>query len=214
LEEWSTHSHIWVISVRNASISFGNVITLDDHVLATIRRVFVRKTTCQDDDDEGSKLAPFSDAERYRLEKECSLDADNLMRHDDNQHPLPLMQTFGTLLPRKCVKKHKPILAVRVGPQHISNFGNRRHTADPAFLVETAVHALLLAKVMPTMAAASVAIHYISEAKLGHQLECLVHDDRVFVVRTLMGGEQEVLVCVARAAKLKTRKEKVRIKKS
>jgi acyl-CoA thioesterase FadM len=183
-----------VISVRNASISFGNVITLDDHVLATVRRAFVRKTR-----QEG-KLAPFSDAERYRLEKECSLDAADLI-HDDNQHPLPLMQKIGTLLPRNFVKKHKPILAVRVGPQH-TNFGNRH--ADPAFLVETAVQALLLAKVMPI---ASVAIHYISEAKLGHKLECLLHDDRVFVVRTLMGGKQ-VLVCVARAAKLKTPKEK------
>jgi hypothetical protein len=185
-----------VSSVGNSSISFGNVITLDDHVLATARRVFVRKQI-------DGKSAPFSDTERYRFLKDCSLDATSIvlsyLDQDNEQHRLPLLEKFGTFLPNH-IQSNKPLLKVTIGPMH-SNFGNH---ADHAFLAETAVHALHLAKKLPVVPS-SVAIQYVSEALVGHVLECILDEDRVFIVRTLANGTK-VLVLVAKAATLESSK--------
>ena len=180
LDEEGSHSFIFVLGVGTSSIHFGNVITIDDQVLATTRRVFARK------DSVSGKSLPFTEEERSRLLEYQPPDIVSI-----GQYSLPMLERFGSFLPK--TKIQEPILKVLVGPQHI-NFGNH---ADHAFLAETAIHAMTLAG----KEVSSVAINYISEASLGHTLECLVHDDTVFIVRTLR-SKKRVLVLVARTKKL------------
>ena len=188
LDEWTTHSHIWVASVGNSSISFGSIITLDDHILASARRVFVRK-------DLQGETAPFSDHERYRFEKDCSLDSEISSYLGDTKQPIPMFGRFGTFLPRYISQRKKRVLkGVTIGPQHV-NFGNH---ADHACLAEIAVQALYSGNVLHDDFS-SVAIQYISEAFLGDVLDCILHDDRVFLVQPLKSGKQR-LVLVARAS--------------
>jgi hypothetical protein len=180
----SSHSHVWVQSVGNSSLQLGSAITMDDQVLATARRVFIRKNN--------GRSAPFSDTERSRFWEDCALDETIAFLDHNAEHPLPLLERFGTVLPKQ--NPSELLLKVTVGPQH-TNFGNH---ADHAFLAETAVHAMTLAK----LPVESVAINYMSEGMLGHELECIVHDDQVFVVRSVGDEGQQVLVLVARAVKL------------
>jgi hypothetical protein len=181
LSELNSHSFIFVMGVGTSSVHFGNIITLDDQVLATTRRIFSRKSV------KTGKSAPFSIVERQRFMESQPPDIISL-----GQYAMPQVERFGSFLPTS-KKVIDPIMTVQVGPQNI-NFGSH---ADHAFLAETAVHALILAK----KKVASLAINYVSEARLGHILECLFHHDTVFVVRTLK-NKKKVLVLVARSADL------------
>lgn len=75
----TTKTHIWVTSVGNSSLHFGNLLTLDDTVLASSRRVYVRLS------QQGGTAAPFTEMERERLEQECALDETIQEYLNDNQ---------------------------------------------------------------------------------------------------------------------------------
>lgn len=193
------NTHIWVTKVGNSSLHLGQMITMDDQVLAAARRVFVRR--------QGDASAPFSEVEKYHFENECCADdyilglEESLLRANEARaapppppslssdgSPLPRLETFGTFLPKL---EGKPILKTMIGPHH-TNFGNH---ADHACLAEVALQALDLGtasrKPVVTLSSppaasshhTSIAINYISEAYLGQELNCYLHDDRVFVVR-------------------------------
>ena len=180
MDEESSHSFIFVLGVGTSSIQFGNLITINDQVLATTRRVFARK------DSTSGKSLPFSNEERARLLEFQPPDINNI-----GQYSLPMVEKFGSFLPTMHIQR--PILKVKIGPQHI-NFGNH---ADHAFLAETALHAMTLAG----KNVSSLAINYLSEALLGHELECLFHEDTLFIVRTLKNKTRK-LILVAKTAKL------------
>lgn len=181
LDEQNSHSFIFVMGVGTSSIHFGNVITLNDgEVLATTRRVFCRKHV-------SGKSAPFSEEERVQFLESQPPDILTV-----GQHAMPQIHKFGSFLPTP-KEGIEPVLIVKVGPQHV-NFGNH---ADHAFLAETAVHALTLAKID----VASLAVNYVSEALLGHTLECFFHYDTLFITRTV-ANTKKVVVMVARTANL------------
>jgi hypothetical protein len=180
LDEHNSHSFIFVMGVGTSSIHFGNVITLKDEVLATTRRVFCRKHV-------SGKTAPFSEEERVQFLESQPPDVLTV-----GQQAMPQIHKFGSFLPTP-KEGIEPVLTVKVGPQHV-NFGNH---ADHAFLAETAVHALTLEKID----VASLAVNYVSEALLGHTLECFLHYDTLFITRTL-ANTKKVLVLVARTSNL------------
>lgn len=180
LDEQNSHSFIFVMGVGTSSIHFGNVITLNDEVLATTRRVFCRKHV-------SGKSAPFSEVERLSFLESQPPDVLSV-----GQYAMPQIHKFGSFLPTP-KEGIEPVLIVKVGPQHV-NFGNH---ADHAFLAETAVHALTLANID----AASIAVNYVSEALLGHTLECFFHQDTLFITRTVANAKKAVVV-VARSSNL------------
>ncbi|CAJ1946305.1 unnamed protein product [Cylindrotheca closterium] len=175
-QDFASHSFIFVMGVGSSSIQFGNVITLNDEVLATTRRIFCRK-------EPSGKSAPFTDEEKSRFLES---------QPPELLYSMPEVEKFGSFLPGS-EENLTPVLTVNVGPQHV-NMGNH---ADHAFLVETAIHAMSLAD----KDISSVAVNYVSEAKLGHTLECLFHSDTLYITRTLSTG-RKVLVMVARSARL------------
>ena len=177
-KDFASHSFIFVMGVGTSSIQFGNVITLNDEVLATTRRVFCRK-------DISGKSAPFTDDEKSRFLES---------KPPELLYSMPEVEKFGSFLPNPD-ENVTPVLSVEIGPQHV-NMGNH---ADNAFLVETAIHAMTLAK----KDVSSVAVNYVSEAKLGQTLDCIFHSDTLFITRTLPTG-RKVVVMVARSARLHT----------
>ena len=188
--EWSTFSHLWVDSVGNACISIGNLITLDSHVLATCRRVFVRRDVVT------GKPLKFTQQERYRLQKECSMDEtiSEILSMDPTggMYALPALENFGTFLPKATPNPKEPCLKVMIGPQHVNAM--TKH-GDGNFLLEIAIQAMIISK-LPIETPLS--IQYLGEARLGNELECYIHDDRVFIVRTIPKSGKPVLVAVAK----------------
>jgi hypothetical protein len=194
LESSACSSHIWVERVGNSSLQLGNVITANEQVLATARRVFVRRSN--------DKSAPFLEVERERfLSEDCTLDETAIGGYLDEQHPLPLLQR---LPPPEDIFKNADdrassvVLKVTVGAQH-ANFGNH---ADHAFLAETAVHAMTIANI--PVSDGDIAVNYMREAMVGHELECIVQGNAVYVVRSSGDNEEQhqepVLVLIAKAA--------------
>jgi hypothetical protein len=163
----------------------------EQQVLATARRVFVRR--------HHDNRAPFSEAEReHFLSRDCTFDETAIGGYlDEQRHPLPLLEKLRP--PEDFlanVHASSVLLKVRVGPQH-ANFGNH---ADHAFLAETAVHAMTIANI--PVSDGEIAVNYLSEAMVGHELECIVQDNTVFVVRSSGDEEQHpepVLVLIAKA---------------
>jgi len=170
-------SYVWVESVGNSSIRFGNVIWMKETIiLAKAQRVFVRKQKG------GKKSAPFSDDERDRFHA-----MDNLMKGFELPEPL-FVETSKHHINED--DNSSPILTTQVGPQHV-NFGKH---ADHAFLLETAMHALYLANNDSTNLLNSIAIQYIAEVYEGEQLNCVVSKDeqQVFIMKqSSLNGEQK-----------------------
>lgn len=172
-------SNIWVESVGNSSIRFGNVISIMGKSLAKAQRVFVRKQT-------NGKSAPFSNDELSRFRAMGS--------KNDLKLPETLMLKTSDIVRIFEDVKNSPILKVTVGPQHV-NFGNH---ADHAFLLETAFHAFCLA--LPSeVSINSVAIQYVAEVFEGDKLNCIVSEEgqQVFVAKTTT-DELSNLVAIAR----------------
>eukprot|EP00980_Cylindrotheca_fusiformis_P007271 scaffold1525_cov142-Cylindrotheca_fusiformis.AAC.71 len=177
LEEQNSHSFIFVMGVGTSSIHFGNIITLNDEILATTRRVFCRKHI-------SGNAAPFSEEEKLQLLESQPPDVLSV-----GAYTMPEVHKFGSFLPTP-KPDIEPVLTVKVGPQNV-NFGNH---ADHAFLAETAMHALTLEKRDVT----SLAVNYVSEAMLGHSLDCFFHQDTLFITRSIT-DTKKALVLVARS---------------
>ena len=168
-------SSIFVMDVGRSSIHFGNVLSLNDQVLATTQRVFCRKAS--------GKSAPFTVEEKNRF-LECRPPLNVF-----DKYTMPQLKRFDTTTLPAVVKATDPILTVRVGPQHV-NFGNH---ADHAFLAETAFHGLSLVN-REHEGGLNLAINYVSEAFLGDTLECFSYEHKIYVTRTLDSGERELVV--------------------
>lgn len=129
------------------------------------------------------------------------------------------LESFGTFLPQM---HGMFLLAVRVGHQHLDFVsGGNGETASTTWLAEVAFQALIAAELVepPSCVTASsstntntnnttsVVIQYRSFAKLGNELRCSLHGDRVFMLRSAIPdlGETEgnqIVVLVAKAQPL------------
>jgi hypothetical protein len=119
------------------------------------------------------------------------------------------LESFGTLIPQY---HGSFLLAVRVGPQHLdtithSNRGGK--FADTAWLADVAFQALCSAELIDVPSSepghhTNMAICYRSVAMLGNELRCILHSDRVIMIRSAIPalGEQkgnQTVVLIAKA---------------
>ena len=128
------------------------------------------------------------------------------------------LETFGTFLP---MLRGKHLMTVTVGPRHLDYVkGGDGRFADTTWLADIAFQALVSAQPLvllqssafphsPATAAVaggscSLAVRYRSVAMLGNALHCILHGDRLYIVRAALVelGEMpgnEIVVLVAKA---------------
>ncbi|KAL7525318.1 hypothetical protein ACHAWF_001308 [Thalassiosira exigua] len=161
-------SHLWVACAgRGSSITFGGSITLNELVLATCSRVFVRI------DLETGRPMKITEEERSSVFA-IDDDADGSKRFG---HSIPTVSQLEDVARSRSLSGDE-VLAVTVGPQHI-NHGDH---VDHAFLAETAHHALSLG--CPEIALSNsrdsspstLLVQYLGPGRLGQELRCHVKD--------------------------------------
>jgi hypothetical protein len=189
----ATKSHVWVARAgQGSSITFGGAVTLNDLVLTTCSRVFVR--------------VDLESGRPMRVTKE---ESSSIFAVDSDWNGVG---RFGLSIPRvdQINTGHDilsgsarslagdEVLCASVGPQHI-NHGDH---VDHAFLAETASHALFLG--CPEMSnlaygadaeSSTLLVQYLAPGRLGQELRCHVKDRKLASVWGDDGaGEWQLLV--------------------
>eukprot|EP00563_Minutocellus_polymorphus_P006258 CAMPEP_0181045778 /NCGR_PEP_ID=MMETSP1070-20121207/13994_1 /TAXON_ID=265543 /ORGANISM="Minutocellus polymorphus, Strain NH13" /LENGTH=289 /DNA_ID=CAMNT_0023124339 /DNA_START=143 /DNA_END=1010 /DNA_ORIENTATION=- len=170
-------SHVWVARAgQGSSIIFGGAITLNELVLTTCSRVFVRV------DLESGRPMRVTEEERSSI---FAVD-DDWNGRGRFGHSIPRVDQLNAgddTLSRSCRSlAGDEVLTVVVGPQHI-NHGDH---VDHAFLAETASHALFLGcpetsnKTYGMDAESStLLVQYLAPGRLGQELRCHVKDQQL-----------------------------------
>ena len=165
-------SHVWVAKAgQGSSITFGGAITLNELVLATCSRVFVRI------DLETRRPMKITEEERSSTFI-VDNDWDGVTRFD---HAIPTVNQLSARISKDMASDRSSagdeVLVVTVGPQHI-NHGDH---VDHAFLAETAAHALFLAECpeadLSVSSPSTLLVQYVAPGRLGQELRCHVKDN-------------------------------------
>ena len=164
-------SHVWVARAgQGSSITFGGSITLNEIVLATCSRVFVRI------DLETGRPMKITEEERSTTFA-VDNDWDGVTRFG---HVIPTVNQLSTRISKDMTRDRsqagEEVLVVTVGPQHI-NHGDH---VDHAFLAETAAHALFLGCPEADLSVSSpstLLVQYMAPGRLGQELRCHVKDN-------------------------------------
>ena len=135
LNNTATKSHVWVSRAgQGSSITFGGAVTLNDLVLATCSRVFVRVDL---ESGRPMRVTEEESSSIFAVDGDCN----GMGRFG---HSIPRVDKINTgddmLSGSTRSLAGDEVLTVSVGPQHI-NHGDH---VDHAFLAETASHALFL----------------------------------------------------------------------
>ena len=186
-------SHIWVAKAgQGSSVTFGGAITLNERVLATCSRVFVRI------DLETGRPMKITEEERSSTFA-VDNDWDGVARFD---HAIPTVNQLSTRISKDTTNDRslagEKVLTVAVGPQHI-NHGDH---VDHAFLAETAAHALSLGcsseANLSVSSPSTLLIQYLAPGRLGQELCCHVKDNIASVWGDDGGGGMQLLVLAQR----------------
>lgn len=171
----ATKSHVWVARAgQGSSITFGGAVTLNDLVLTTCSRVFVRV------DLESGRPMRVTEEESSSI---FAVDSDwnGVGRFGRSIPRVDQINTGDDILSGSARSlAGDEVLSVSVGPQHI-NHGDH---VDHAFLAETASHALFLG--CPSNLAygtdaesSTLLVQYLAPGRLGQELRCHVKDKKL-----------------------------------
>ena len=190
---FTAKSHMWVAKAgQGSSITFGGAITLNELVLATCSRVFVRI------DLETGRSIKITEEERSSSFV-VDNDWDGVTRFC---HAIPTVNQLSTRISKDVASDRSllgdEVLTVAVGPQHI-NHGDH---VDHAFLAETAAHALSLGcsseADLSVSSPSTLLIQYLAPGRLGQELCCHVKDNIASVWGDDGDGGMQLLVLAER----------------